>query len=582
MKKWPVVLIAAAFCAIFFAGTAWAQETYFSAASWPYLGNTSSGYGLAVDPGGNFVYVINASASVIYKSDASGNVLAQWSVPYPSSAYVADAYGHVYVGSAGNIMEYDSNGNLLGSWTFSTAQYKGANGMAVGPNGNVYLSYHTGRDTQSVFYFSEYTPSGSLVTTFPAGTGGQPAVDSSGDVYIAGSYCVSKYGPSGSLLSTIGTCGTMNLTNGFTGNPTAVQADGAGNIYVQGGGYYLNGVGYPGIVKFDQNGNFLTNLASWREVDESGNCAGGWVGAASQCDGGNGGYGRISINSLSVDTAGQIFSVDSQSNAHKFVGSGVVNATVLDGNGNPVQGAYLYVQPGPMLMADRNATDIIGPSGSDGLISGTVPMGPWYFRIMARAAGSTVPPFAPPYKGDLTWVAPGHSMTVPENGVLALGTVNLSPYGASNGAGYSPQTSSMTISGTVTGGQTNSPMSNWFVFATTSPIHHTPPGPSGEKYAAQALTDASGNYTISFCHPGTYYIYACSAPGACNCNSSFRGGCKASYPNPSGGSYEFPGGYPTCNTVYGTFNTENYYWDCPTTVNANSNVTGVNISVMGQ
>lgn len=562
MRKWLAVLMAAALCAVFLPGWACAAETYFSIAE-GYPGTP------VVDPSGNFVY--SYSSNILYKTDTSGNLVSQWTLPFTPQALAVDPHDNIYVayapwaaGAYATVLEYDANGNQLGSWTFSST---GVHFMvAGGPNGNLYIYYQNGRDTVTQ-HLVEFTPTGAQVLIYPVY--GYAAVDGAGNVYVSGGSAgneINKYDPSGNLLLSIPLNGAQH-----------VAVDGSNNIYANTS---------HSISKFDQNGNLLSSFDSWMEVDQSGNCAGGLVGvyynqygAQLSCDNGN--EDITYIGSLSVDSAGQMFSGVS-GGAIELVGSGMVNVKVMN-NGSPVQGAYLYVQPSPMLMADKSSPGIIGPSDANGFINGPLPTGKWYFRVTARgAADSGTPHFAPPMKGDLSWIGPAQGMTVPENGALSLGTVNLSQYTV-------PGTSPMSISGTVTGGQTNSPISNWFVFAAKAPIQRLTAtggrGPVGAKFAAQALTDASGNYTISLCHPGTYYVYVCSAPGKCNCNGSYRGNtCGAEYYNSATATkYLYPGGYPTCNTTSWSALAQAYIGgNCPTIVNQNQNVTGVNVGIPGQ
>ncbi len=237
--------------------------------------------------------------------------------------------------------------------------------------------------------------------------------------------------------------------------------------------------------------------------------------------------------------------------------NGTITATVLY-SGQPVSGAYMYLQSGSQLspreLYYHNASYILGPSDASGNISGSVPAGAYYVRITKRT-GSGVSYLGPPYPGDYIWIYAANppTVTVTDNGTLALGTVSATSY------------ETITLSGTVKGAS-GKVLAGWAVKAATVPCesgnwsysHSFNECGTGKH---PTVTDANGNYSITLMNTGTYYVYA--SPGLNFANTNY------------------PGGYPTCATAVGCEACGSYfYYNCPTNV-ASTGVTGVNVVVPG-
>ncbi len=237
--------------------------------------------------------------------------------------------------------------------------------------------------------------------------------------------------------------------------------------------------------------------------------------------------------------------------------NGTVSVTVLY-NGQPLQGAYLYLQSGAQLAPReqyyRSAAGIYGPSNSSGSITASVPEGTYYVRITKRAGSVSYD--GPPYPGDLTWIDTGTpaTITVTTNGLVSLGTVSATIYGQP-----------ITITGTVRGASGKA-LAGWAVKAATVPCEsgnwayaHSFNECGTQKYPA--WTDSNGNYTINLKNTGTYYVYASPTLNFANTN--------------------YPGGYPTCATSAGCEDCgDYYYYNCPTNV-VSPGASGVNIVVPG-
>jgi hypothetical protein len=110
--------------------------------------------------------------------------------------------------TGGTVERYQADGTLIGSFS----AYTGAEGahMAVSPsNGNLYV---VGRISQQI---REYTPVGSLVTSWNAGLGDGVAtngiaIDPAGGVYVAGRTMIRKFDSEGEALATHDTGGYLS------------------------------------------------------------------------------------------------------------------------------------------------------------------------------------------------------------------------------------------------------------------------------------------------------------------------------------------------------------------------------------
>ena len=250
--------------------------------------------------------------------------------------------------------------------------------------------------------------------------------------------------------------------------------------------------------------------------------------------------------------------------------------------------AYVYLQAYPkgapiMEKNFRPAEYVLGPSDASGNISVSVPEGAYRVLIMRRAPLGTTPMdiYDPPRPGDFAWVGAGSVITVTTGSTINLGAVYAQLFSRP-----------VTISGTITGASSGSPVAGWFVKAATVPCedNHGPLNHCGSstysgtpdsstaptwagyaaagyspQYPAQQLTDLNGNYTITVPAAGTYYVYACPTPTSC------------------GGRYgrEYPGGYITCDAAHVSgYRSLLFYAVCPLAINGTT--AGVNIAVPGK
>jgi sugar lactone lactonase YvrE len=224
-----------------------------------------------------------------------------------------DAAGNIYLtdSSAARVIKLDRNGNLVTSWgsagsgpgQFSTL-YPGsaAMGIAVGPNGHVYVSDTWNGRVQ------EFTPNGKFVRAFGRPNpnlngGGAPADDTfygprqlavapNGNIYVAdtGNERIQVYSPQGQHLFNIGAGSHKPETaGGRFDEPSGVAIDGKGIVYVA--DYWDQR-----IQRFTLDGRYLSSIP-----------ISGWT---------SGDYGEPY---LTVDKTGHLFATDSPLSLNRHV-----------------------------------------------------------------------------------------------------------------------------------------------------------------------------------------------------------------------------------------------------------------------
>jgi hypothetical protein len=199
------------------AGSAWGQLPETWAAH--YTNSFSYALAMTLDSDGN-LYITGSSAADYgtVKFDASGNL-----------AWAASYSGHRSAGDGANSIATDAAGNVYVTGAASGNRFYYFNGTTkTFLTDCVTVKYdNTGRQK----WVSSYSESGSFNFT-----GRALAVDGAGNVYVAGSSFVVKYGATGHQTW---------LVTGVSG--VAAVLDSSGNLYVTGGG----------TRKFDPNGNQL-------------------------------------------------------------------------------------------------------------------------------------------------------------------------------------------------------------------------------------------------------------------------------------------------------------------------------------
>ena len=309
--------------------------------------------------------------------DSSGNV------------YVTDALNHTIrkITPAGVVTTLAGQTGIRGSadGVGTAAQFDAPNGLTVDSSGNVYVA-----DTNNCT-IRKITPAG-VVTTLAGspsvsgsadGTGGAAtfftpgdvAVDSGGNVYVAdtGNYIIRKITPAGVVTTLAGQAGVQGITDG-TGTaalfvtPTGLTIDSNGNLYVPdpsddtirkitSAGVVTTPLGQPGFVGSTDGTGAAAQFNSPRNVcvDSSGNLfvadtgnetirmvtpAGvvstlaGMVGVQGHTDGTGSLAQFASPSGVSVDTAGNLYVADSNTNLIRKVSSAGVVTTLAGSAGN--------------------------------------------------------------------------------------------------------------------------------------------------------------------------------------------------------------------------------------------------------
>ena len=195
-------------------------------------GNGSAGYADGVGPAAKFAFPFAICA------DSNGSI------------YVADTYNHRIrlVSSNGTVSTFAGTGvagNADG--VIATATFSSPGGIAIGPDGTIYVSDTQGYTIRKISSGVVSTLAGSYNNAgsvdgqgstarfnFPSGI----AVSSSGDLYLAeaGAHKIRKITPTG-LVSTISGNGSAGFLDGPTGvaqfnTPSAIALAEDGSIYV--------------------------------------------------------------------------------------------------------------------------------------------------------------------------------------------------------------------------------------------------------------------------------------------------------------------------------------------------------------
>lgn len=196
-------------------------------------------YGIAVG-GASDVYVADTGNHRIQRFTAEGEFVGQWGgtdlLPAPV-AVATDGTGYVYVVDYYlGVLKFTASGASVASWGShgsAEGQLSGALGIAVAPDGSVYVADSDNdrvqKFTSSGVFLAGWGSAGSADGQFSSPSG--IAVDTSGKVYVVDTFNnrVQKFTSSGGFLARWNVEGDLD---GGTVVPHGAAVDAAGNLYV--------------------------------------------------------------------------------------------------------------------------------------------------------------------------------------------------------------------------------------------------------------------------------------------------------------------------------------------------------------
>jgi DNA-binding beta-propeller fold protein YncE len=264
-------------------------QKFTSSGGWIRSWTVSTPQGVAVDSS-DVVYV--AGGGQIRRFDGSGNALTNW-VSNGAVGITFDASDDAWVMAATAITEYDNSGSFIatyGSSGVGDGQLKGAEGIAIGAGGKVYVADTDNGRIQRFSAAGVYQTQwgafpGTGVPDFPTGL----AVDPSNNVYMTKKSTdqIQKFDVNGNLVQEFGGSGNGN---GELSDPAAIAIDDAGSVYVL-------DTGNTRIQKFDPSGAYVTQWGSYGDCAIS--CSDGQVKAPT---------------GIAVDDSGHVFVADTGNN----------------------------------------------------------------------------------------------------------------------------------------------------------------------------------------------------------------------------------------------------------------------------
>jgi len=180
--------------------------------------------GIAVDSA-NFIYVGDPGTELVQKFDANGSFIDSWwasSAPY---GLTVDQDDNIWVTADSKIRKFDGSGTKLLEWgTYGSepGQIKFARGVAVAPDGSVFVAEQTN------WRVSKFDGNGNFIHILPAG-GWDVVVDSAGNAYVGDDTSIIKFDSAGTLLTQWTGC---DIGLGYFGWIRGLGIDSRGIIYV--------------------------------------------------------------------------------------------------------------------------------------------------------------------------------------------------------------------------------------------------------------------------------------------------------------------------------------------------------------
>jgi len=201
---------------------------------------------VAVDPTGEYVYVVTGFWDMISKFDSDGNFILSWGYDPVQNSVLADFMrepagvavdeaGDVYVTDIGGsvIWKFDSEGSLITMWThpYATGDDFRPTGIALG-NSGVYVTDYLNSTVHRFAYNGQLKDSWGGYDGTAVGEFTDPVavdVDASGNIFVADALNNRIQALSGSSWTAYG--GDVE-EEGTMDRPFGITADDSGNVYV--------------------------------------------------------------------------------------------------------------------------------------------------------------------------------------------------------------------------------------------------------------------------------------------------------------------------------------------------------------
>ncbi len=188
--------------------------------------------GIAID-GSNHVWVVNQSNSTLAEFNSSGSPLSLTSpgaggLDYPSSVAI-DPAGDVWVPNGDGVSRFSSSGGTVSGFAITGGGINQPSGIAIDASGNVWIT-----DANSVGQLSELSSAGAPISGSPYSGGGMDyptavAVDGAGNIWVGNSgNWLSEFTPSGTAITS---SSDVYASNSATNSSGGVAIDGSGNLW---------------------------------------------------------------------------------------------------------------------------------------------------------------------------------------------------------------------------------------------------------------------------------------------------------------------------------------------------------------
>lgn len=231
-------------------------------------GHLSAPHGVAIDSEGN-AWVADTPHNRVQEFNSAGEFVSQFGAVGEPNGLALDAEGHIWVVSNTKVREFKANGEQIlafGSEGSGNGQFFSAQGIAIGPSGNVWVLdrgelFSAGTRVQkfnsSGVYQSQFGKQGTGNGEFKSPEG--IAIDSEGNILIAdtGNNRIQEFNSAGTFVRAYGSKGDEN--GQFT-SPEGIAVDSEGKVWVTDSGNNR-------IERFSAKGAYLSKFGAYGPND---------------------------------------------------------------------------------------------------------------------------------------------------------------------------------------------------------------------------------------------------------------------------------------------------------------------------